>query len=156
MSFSDFDSVVTLTDAGFSWPDGSTALAGITGSFGAGRTGLVGANGAGKSTLLRLIAGELACTTGWVATTGEVAYLPQSLTLHVGASIAELLGVAAQLEALRAIEGGDADETHFEILGDDWDIETRADAALRPSGWVSVTSIGEPANCPVVRRCWWL
>ncbi|MDQ2625804.1 MAG: ATP-binding cassette domain-containing protein [Actinomycetota bacterium] len=134
MSFSDFDSVVTLTDAGFSWPDGSTALAGITGSFGAGRTGLVGANGAGKSTLLRLIAGELACTTGWVATTGEVAYLPQSLTLHVGASIAELLGVAAQLEALRAIEGGDADETHFEILGDDWDIETRADAALRPLG----------------------
>ncbi|OBH15612.1 ABC-F family ATP-binding cassette domain-containing protein [Mycolicibacter terrae] len=130
----DVSSVVTLTEVGFSWPDGSTALAGVSGSFGTGRTGVVGVNGAGKSTLLRLIAGELACSTGRIATAGEVAYLPQLLTLDVGASIAELLGVAAQLAALRAIERGDADQAHFEVLGDDWDIETRADAALRPIG----------------------
>ncbi|MGB5797907.1 MAG: ATP-binding cassette domain-containing protein [Mycolicibacter algericus] len=128
------DAVVTLTDVGVTWPDGKVALAGVSGSFGVGRTGLVGVNGAGKSTLLRVIAGELAHTTGGLTTAGEVAYLPQLLTLDVGASIAELLGFAVQLEALRAIEGGDADATHFETLGDDWDIESRADAALRPLG----------------------
>jgi ATPase subunit of ABC transporter with duplicated ATPase domains len=130
----DFGSVVTLTDLGFSWPDGAPALAGVSGSFGAGRTGLVGANGAGKSTLLRLIAGELSATTGRIATAGEVAYLPQLLTLDAGVTIAELLGVTAQLAALRAIESGDAEAAHFEILDDDWDIEARADAALRPIG----------------------
>ena len=48
---------VILDRVAFSWPDGSVALSGISGSFGAGRTGLVGRNGSGKSTLLRLIAG---------------------------------------------------------------------------------------------------
>jgi ATPase subunit of ABC transporter with duplicated ATPase domains len=132
--FSDLSSVVTLTDTGLTWPDGGTALAGVTGSFGAGRTGLVGVNGAGKSTLLRLIAGELTATTGCITTVGEVAYLPQLLTLDIGASIADLLGVAGQLAALRAIESGAADEAHFEVIGDDWDIESRADAVLRPIG----------------------
>ncbi|PQM49970.1 ABC transporter ATP-binding protein [Mycolicibacter virginiensis] len=137
MSFpsSDAQAVVTLSDVGFTWPDGSAALAGVTGSFGIGRTGLVGANGAGKSTLLRLIAGQLRPTTGHIITAGQVAYLPQLLTLDTNASIAELLGVADRLAALRAIEGGDAAEAHFEVVGDDWDIEARADAALRDIGF---------------------
>ncbi len=137
MSCSDFDSVVTLTDVGFDWPDGSTALAGVSGSFGAGRTGLVGANGAGKSTLLRLIAGELTPTAGSVTTAGEVAYLPQRCPLDADVSIAELLGVADRLAALRAIESGDAAAVHFEVVGDDWDIEAHAAAALRDIGFGS-------------------
>lgn len=47
---------VTLDRLTFTWPDGSTALDGLSGAFGSGRTGLVGRNGAGKSTLLRLMA----------------------------------------------------------------------------------------------------
>ncbi|MCV7385915.1 ABC-F family ATP-binding cassette domain-containing protein [Mycolicibacter longobardus] len=134
---SDLSAVVTLTDVGFAWPDGSTALADVTGSFGAGRTGLVGVNGAGKSTLLRLIAGELIPTTGTVKTSGDVAYLPQHRLLDVDASIADLLGVADRLAALRAIESGDAAAAHFDVVGDDWDIESRADAALRDIGFGS-------------------
>lgn len=58
------NSSVTLTDLGLQWPDGTTALSGISGNFAVGSTGLVGANGAGKSTLLRLIAGIITPTTG--------------------------------------------------------------------------------------------
>jgi ATPase subunit of ABC transporter with duplicated ATPase domains len=125
---------ITLSDVGLRWPDGTTALTGLSGSFGGGRTGLVGANGAGKSTLLRLIAGILTPTTGRIVTAGDVAYLPQTLTLRHDVTVAELLGIAEKLGALRAIESGDVDERHFDTLGDDWDIETRADEALRDVG----------------------
>ena len=125
---------VLLDRVSFTWPDGSVALSDVSGAFGAGRTGLVGRNGSGKSTLLRLIAGELAPSSGQVSATGEVAYLPQRLTLEVDRPVAELLGVAPALTALRAIESGDADPAHFDAVGDDWDIEARAHAALAEAG----------------------
>jgi ATPase subunit of ABC transporter with duplicated ATPase domains len=131
------NSSITLDDVGFRWPDGAVALSGITGSLGSGRTGLVGTNGSGKSTLLRLIAGQLDASSGRITTTGDVGYLPQALTRDVGATVGDLLGVSAKVAALRAIESGDVDERHFETLGDDWDIETRADEALRDLGFAS-------------------
>ncbi|WP_102191605.1 ABC-F family ATP-binding cassette domain-containing protein [Microbacterium aurantiacum] len=125
---------VTLDRLTFTWPDGSTALDHLTGSFGTGRTGLVGRNGSGKSTLLRLIAGELEPTSGTAHATGDVAYLPQRLTLDVERRVAELLGVADQLDAVRAITAGDVDPAHFDAVGDDWDIEARAEASLAEAG----------------------
>ncbi|WP_210508373.1 ABC-F family ATP-binding cassette domain-containing protein [Naasia sp. SYSU D00057] len=127
-------SSLVLSDVSFSWPDGSIALDGITAAFGRGRTGLVGANGSGKSTLLRLISGELTPTSGTVVADGIVDRLPQTLTLQVGETIAGLLGVRAKVDALRAITAGDADPAHFDVLGDEWDIETRAEEALRDAG----------------------
>ena len=127
-------SAVTLTDLTFEWPDGTVALSHLSGTFGTGRTGLVGDNGAGKSTLLRLVAGLLTPTTGHVTTTGDVAYLPQTLTLGRGASVARLLGIDTTLDALRAIESGDVDERHFDAVGDDWDVEARAAQALAEIG----------------------
>ena len=128
------NSSITLFDVGFDWPDGSTALSAVTASFGTGRTGLVGANGSGKSTLLRLIAGVLPVTRGQIVTTGEVDYLPQTLTLGVDATVADLLGITPKIAALRAIEAGDVATRHFDALGDDWDIEVRAEEALREIG----------------------
>ncbi len=125
---------VTLDRLTFTWPDGSTALDQLSGSFGTGRTGLVGRNGSGKSTLLRLIAGELEPTSGTAHATGDVAYLPQRLTLDVDRRVAELLGVADQLDAVRAIAAGDVDPAHFDAVGDDWDIEARAEASLAEAG----------------------
>jgi ATPase subunit of ABC transporter with duplicated ATPase domains len=127
-------SSISLVDVGLSWPDGSAALTGITGTFGTGRTGLVGANGAGKSTLLRLIAGILTPTVGRISVSGDIDYLRQTLTLGVDTTVAALLGIHATLHALRALETGDAREEHFEAIGDDWDIETRAAEVLRPLG----------------------
>jgi ATPase subunit of ABC transporter with duplicated ATPase domains len=129
-----FSPAVVLDRVSFAWPDGSVALSGVTGAFGAGRTGLVGRNGSGKSTLLRLIAGDLTPSAGSVTATGDVAYLPQRLTLETDRTVAELLGVAAPLAALRAIEAGDVDPAHFDVVGDDWDIESRAHAALAEAG----------------------
>ena len=125
---------LTLDRVSFAWPDGTVALDGVSGSFGSGRTGLVGRNGSGKTTLLRLLAGELAPTDGHIAATGAVAHLPQRLTLDVDRPVADLLGVAETLAAVRAIERGDPDPRHFDAVGDDWDVEARAAAALAEAG----------------------
>ena len=125
---------LVLTDVSLTWPDGAVVLDHVSGAFGAGRTGLVGANGAGKSTLLRVVAGLVPPSSGSVATTGEVGYLPQHVALDSGASVAALLGVADRLAALRAIESGDVDPRHFDALADDWDVESRAREALDAAG----------------------
>src|SRR3954468_4159302 len=135
---SPFRPSINLSGVGLTWPDGTTALAGITGTFGACRTGLTGLNGSGKSTLLRLIAGELRPSTGHITTSATVAHIPQNLTLEADATVADLLGVGNQVLALRAIEAGDASAHHFDVLGNDWDVESRAARALRNAGLPSV------------------
>ncbi|MEU0486237.1 ABC-F family ATP-binding cassette domain-containing protein [Streptosporangium sp. NPDC006013] len=130
-------SAITFRDLTFEWPDGTVALSGVNGTFSTGRTGLIGRNGAGKSTLLRLIAGILQPTVGQIDTIGEVGYLPQTLTLRQEATIAELLGIDGIIAAMRAIESGDVDERHFDTIGDDWDIESRADEALHQIGFTA-------------------
>jgi ATPase subunit of ABC transporter with duplicated ATPase domains len=127
-------SAITFRDLSFVWPDGTVALDRLNGTFSTGRTGLVGRNGTGKSTLLRVIAGELSPTSGVVDTVGDVGYLPQTLTLSGSTTVAELLGIDGVIRALRAIEAGDIDERHFDAIGDDWDIESRADEALDEIG----------------------
>lgn len=126
---------ITLRNLSFEWPDGTVALSGLNATLNTGRTGLVGRNGAGKSTLLRLIAGILTPTSGRIETTGPVGYLPQTLTLGRDATVAQLLGIAGKLAALRAIESGRTGDEHFETIGDDWDIESRADEALHDIGF---------------------
>ncbi|MFH9890828.1 ABC-F family ATP-binding cassette domain-containing protein [Streptomyces luteogriseus] len=125
---------ITVTSLVFTWPDGSSVFEGLDVAFGPGRTGLVGVNGSGKSTLLKLIAGELAPVDGTVRVAGEVGYLPQNVTLDTTLRVDEALGIAAQRAALHAIEAGDVRETHFETVGDNWDVEERALATLGELG----------------------
>ena len=125
---------VVLTDCSFAWPDGAVVLDRVTTAFGRGRTGLVGANGAGKSTLVSLVTGDLAATGGRVSTTGPVDLLPQRLRRGPDDTVADLLGIRPRLDALHAILGGDPDPRHFDALGDDWDLEARAVAALSEVG----------------------
>ncbi|MFF7867572.1 ABC-F family ATP-binding cassette domain-containing protein [Streptomyces qaidamensis] len=125
---------ITVTSLSFTWPDGSPVFEGLDVAFGPGRTGLVGINGSGKSTLLRLVAGDLAPADGTVRVAGEVGYLPQNVTLDTALRVDEALGIAEQRAALHAIEAGDVSEAHFETVGDDWDVEERALAALGELG----------------------
>ena len=125
---------IVCTGLGFTWPDGSPVLEDFPLAVGPGRTGLIGLNGAGKSTLLKLIAGELTPTAGSIKVAGEVGYLPQHAPLDTELRVDEALGIAAARAALHAIEGGDASEEHFTVIGDDWDVEERARATLDQLG----------------------
>ncbi|GAB3446406.1 ATP-binding cassette domain-containing protein [Streptomonospora sediminis] len=125
---------IVCSDLAFDWPDGTVVFTGLNAAFDTGRTGLIGLNGSGKSTLLKLITGRLAPTAGSVHALGDIGHLDQGLTLDTGRSVAELLGIQRTRAALRAIEGGDASETNFTAVGDDWDIEERAVAQLERFG----------------------
>ncbi|MET7390888.1 ABC-F family ATP-binding cassette domain-containing protein [Streptomyces sp. NPDC005529] len=131
---STFPTSITCTSLSFAWPDGTDVFDDLQIAFGPGRTGLVGVNGSGKSTLLKLISGELTPADGTVRVAGEIGHLPQSVTLDTGLRVDEALGIAAQRAALHAIESGDAAEEHFDVVGDDWDVEERALATLGELG----------------------
>ncbi|MEU2863107.1 ABC-F family ATP-binding cassette domain-containing protein [Streptomyces mirabilis] len=131
---SSFPTSLSCTSLSFAWPDGTTVFDDLQVAFGPGRTGLVGVNGSGKSTLLKLIAGELTPADGTIRVTGEVGYLPQNVTLDTALRVDEALGIAATRAALHAIEAGDAAEEHFDVVGDDWDVEERALAMLGELG----------------------
>ncbi|MEU0171391.1 ABC-F family ATP-binding cassette domain-containing protein [Streptomyces iakyrus] len=124
------DAAVVCSNLSFSWPDDTPVFSDLSFTVTTGRTGLVAPNGAGKSTLLKLIAGELQPSTGSLSVAGTLGHLPQSLPLTGDLTVAEVLGVAAVIRALDAVESGDVSEEHFTVIGDDWDIEERTRAQL--------------------------
>ncbi|TBO55119.1 ABC-F family ATP-binding cassette domain-containing protein [Streptomyces kasugaensis] len=121
---------VVCSNLSFTWPDDTPVFRDLSFTLGSGLTGLVAPNGTGKSTLLRLIAGELRPVSGSVSVSGTLGYLPQNLPLTGDLTVAEVLGVAAVIRAIDAVESGDVDEKHFTAIGDDWDIEERTRAQL--------------------------
>lgn len=123
---------ITCTHLSFSFDTGPPKALFTDLNFwaGPGRTGLVGSNGSGKSTLLRLIAGELSPTAGTVVVDGTIGHLPQTLPLLDDRRVAEVLGVAEALDALKALSDGDSRDAVFTAIGDDWDVEERTRAQL--------------------------
>ncbi|MEW2523764.1 ABC-F family ATP-binding cassette domain-containing protein [Streptomyces sp. NPDC047071] len=132
------DAAVVCSNVSFAWPDDTPVFHDLSFTVATGRTGLVAPNGSGKSTLLKLIAGELTPATGSLSVGGTLGYLPQSLPLTGDLMVAEVLGVAAVIRALDAVESGDVSEEHFTTIGDDWDIEERTRAQLDRLGLASL------------------
>ncbi|MFF9128256.1 ribosomal protection-like ABC-F family protein [Streptomyces sp. NPDC014889] len=133
------DASIVCSNLSFTWPDDTPVFQDLSFTVGSGRTGLVAPNGTGKSTLLKLIAGELRPGTGSVSVAGTLGYLPQTLPLASDLTVAEVLDVAAIIQAIDAVESGDVDEKHFITIGDDWDIEERTRAQLDRLGLADLT-----------------
>ncbi|MFD4629005.1 ABC-F family ATP-binding cassette domain-containing protein [Streptomyces sp. NPDC058284] len=130
---------IVCSNLSFAWPDDTPVFQDLSFTVGSGRTALVAPNGAGKSTLLKLVAGELRPRSGSLSVAGSLGYLPQSLPLTGDLTVAEVLGVAAIIRAIDAVESGDVDEKHFTAIGDDWDIEERTRAQLDRLGLADLT-----------------
>lgn len=133
------DASVVCSNLSFTWPDDTPVFQDLSFAVAPGRTGLVAPNGTGKSTLLKLIAGELRPGSGSVSVSSTLGYLPQTLPLTGDLTVAEVLDVAAVIQAIDAVESGDVDEKHFTTIGDDWDIEERTRAQLDRLGLADLT-----------------
>ncbi|MFI1735078.1 ABC-F family ATP-binding cassette domain-containing protein [Streptomyces acidicola] len=133
------DAAIVCSNVSFTWPDDTPVFQDLSLTVSTGRTGLVAPNGSGKSTLLKLIAGELRPGAGSVSVVGTLGHLPQSLPLTGELTVAEVLGVAAVIRAIDAVESGDVDEEHFTTIGNDWDIEERTRAQLDRLGLTDLT-----------------
>jgi ATPase subunit of ABC transporter with duplicated ATPase domains len=77
---------------------------------------------------------DLVPATGSITIDGRIGYLPQDLVLQADLAVDEQLGIARVRRAIAAIEAGDSAPEHFEVIGDDWDAESRALAELSRLG----------------------
>ena len=105
-------------------------LSNISLSLGHQKTGLVGSNGVGKTTLIRVLVGELKPSSGAIFVKGKIGYLPQNFSPNKEDTVAAVFGIDQKLAALEKINLGNAAQSDFEIIGDDWNIIERAKAAL--------------------------
>jgi ATPase subunit of ABC transporter with duplicated ATPase domains len=122
--------------AAVSWssPTGQPVLDRVTLALGREKTGLVGSNGSGKTTLARILAGELAPTSGSVSRAGIIALLPQEFTPLADQLVAEALGVQGKLAAMSRLGAGEGLPGDLETLNDDWSLEARIGAELHRLG----------------------
>lgn len=113
---------ISFLNTSFSYPDGSNIISDCDLHLGRGITGLIGDNGCGKSTLLRLIAKELMPTRGALDTQGAGVYVSQHLPVDQR-TVADVLGLTPVLTALSAITQGSLADEHWQLVGEQWDIE---------------------------------
>ncbi|MDP2261341.1 MAG: ABC-F family ATP-binding cassette domain-containing protein [Caulobacter sp.] len=122
----------TLDAVSAATPDGRALFDNLTLAIGRERTGLVGRNGAGKTTLLHLLTGEQRPASGAIGRSGRIGLLRQTLQPGAGATVADLLDIAAPLARLARIEAGKGDED--DLAEADWTLPARVDAALAEVG----------------------
>ena len=125
---------ITLDGVTYSLPDGRMLFSDLHEQFDQRPTGLVGRNGAGKTVLARILAGQLAPASGRCVRHGSVYYLAQQVAPAPGATIADLAGVRAELDALARIEAGSVAVQDFDLVGDRWDLPQLLQQELDRSG----------------------
>lgn len=114
----------------YSFENGSKLFKNINFTLTAEKAGLIGVNGCGKSTLLKLISGEIKPAAGAIEVNGAVTRFFQDQTHIADLTIAEVIGLKAEFEALHRILDGKGTEEDFSIIDKNWDIEERAKEIL--------------------------
>lgn len=124
-------SLFTLHKIAAHTPDGRALFQDFSLHLSRERTGLIGRNGVGKSTLLRIIAGEIAPSSGSLTCHAKLGILHQ-ITDKSHETITDLFGVTTEVAALqRILSGTGSDE---DIAEADWTLEARIDDALIKMG----------------------
>lgn len=122
---------IQVNNLTYQLPNQDTLFSNISFSISAGhKYAIVGNNGTGKSTLLNIIAGNLRQSGGEIRCS-DTYLVPQHFGQFDGMTVAESLHIAETYHALLRIVSGDASESNFEILKDDWTLEERITSAFR-------------------------
>lgn len=100
------------------------------------RIGLVGRNGVGKSILAAILSGALPPSSGTITRAKSMAIYRQqpSHLLASDLSIAQFLGQADVLEALKHVESGDCSAHWFDVIGEQWDLPQQLTQQLNAIG----------------------
>ena len=124
---------ITVSGLDFRLGDDTEIFSQLTATIPADLVGLVGDNGIGKSTFARILACRLRTSAGTITGADSAVYIDQLLP-HSTQRVDSALDIASARQALRRALSGEADQSDFELIGDDWDIEERALAALADLG----------------------
>mgnify|MGYP001199829664 FL=1 len=123
---------ILLQNINYQFPNGEVLFSNLSFSLQSGeKVALIGNNGTGKSTLLHLIAGKLSLQEGTITKNSQPYVVPQEMKPYLSLTIAQALGVDKKIEALHKILEGSVKPEHFETIGEDWEIETKAVEALK-------------------------
>lgn len=121
---------IIASDLSFHYPNQQPLFERVSFSVQQGqKVSVIGSNGVGKSTLLKLLSGTLLPATGSIHCATPPCYIPQQTgtrELRVG----DMLGVAPKIEALQAICEGSCEQHYFDVLAEDWEVESRCAQAF--------------------------
>ncbi|WP_440056317.1 ATP-binding cassette domain-containing protein (plasmid) [Pseudoalteromonas sp. T1lg65] len=124
---------INLKNLCYQLPSGRVLLEDVTQSISGTYSVLTGPNGSGKSHLLELIARRLSPLSGTVHYSSNVFYLPQNAVAEFN-TLAEMLGLCAQLAALKRAQAGGASVQDIELINDQWLLEQEWQTRLAPMG----------------------
>ena len=109
-SISSSSPAIILNQVTYKIPDSTICLEQVSLSFAQKKYAIIGENGIGKTTLLNLISGKLKPLAGNILCDAKIELMPQSYNdynnfngFNNSQTIADILGVSAQINALKNI-----------------------------------------------------
>lgn len=128
--------VLQAENISYQFANGDRLFASLSFTIKSQRIGLVGRNGVGKSILAAILSGDLPPSSGTITRAKSMAIYRQqpSHLLASDLSIAQFLGKADVLEALKHVESGDCSVHWFDVIGEQWDLPQQLTQQLNAIG----------------------